>query len=143
VVPQHLLKLRKATRYILSWYDRVQVYRFPDATYEHFRQIVLFGVHRSKAVVPDGEMTERLTQMAAGKEALLPLEAAPEPAYTLSPLAVKSGAFQFRSQFVAPADALAEARQVGALTTADWRELLDPQSAQVPLRPLTPCRVAK
>ncbi|MCA9968523.1 MAG: hypothetical protein KC423_29965, partial [Anaerolineales bacterium] len=37
VVPQHLLRLRKATRYILSWYDRVQVYRFPDDTYDQFK----------------------------------------------------------------------------------------------------------
>jgi hypothetical protein len=141
VVPQHLLKFRKATRYILSWYDRVQVFRFPDDLYQRFRQIVLFGVHRPKAVVPDGEMVERLLEMAAGKEALPPLTAAPEPLYTLPPLAVKPGAFQFRSQFVDPVDALAEARQMGASTTAAWREHLDPQSAQVPLRPLTPLKI--
>jgi hypothetical protein len=149
VVPQHLLKLHKATRYILSWYDRVQVYRFPDDTYERFKQIVFFGTHRPEAIVPDNEMVERLTQtcpehgrrMAAGKAALLPLAAAPEPCYALPPLAVKPGAFQFRSQFVDPADALAEARQVGASTTAAWREHLDPQSAQVPLRPLTPLKI--
>ena len=141
VVPQHLLKFRKATRYILSWYDRVQVFRFPDGLYDRFRQIVLFGVHRPKAVVPDGEMVDRLAQMAASKEALLPLMAAPAPAYTLPPLAVKPGAFQFRSQFVDPADALAEARQLGASTTAAWREHLDPNSAQVPLQPLTPLKI--
>ena len=58
VVPQHMLRFRKATRYILSWYDQVQIYRFPDDTYDQFKQIVLFGVHRPKAVAPDGEMVE-------------------------------------------------------------------------------------
>ena len=141
VVPQHLLKFRKATRYILSWYDRIQVYRFPDDTYDRFRQIVLFGVHRPKAVVPDGEIVERWVQMAVDKDALPPLTAAPEPLYILPPLTVKPGAFQFRSQFVDPADALAEARQLGASTTAAWCEHLDPNSAQVPLRPLTPLKI--
>src|SRR5690606_13712736 len=27
VVPQHLLRFRKATRYLLSWYEQLQVYR--------------------------------------------------------------------------------------------------------------------
>ncbi|MFZ1396591.1 MAG: DUF6094 domain-containing protein, partial [Candidatus Promineifilaceae bacterium] len=48
VVPQHMLRFRKATRYVLSWYDQVQIYRFPDEEYERFKQIVLFGVLRPK-----------------------------------------------------------------------------------------------
>lgn len=141
VVPQHMLRFRKATRYILSWYDQVQIYRFPDDTYDQFKQIVLFGVHRPKAVTPNGEMVERLAQQAAGREMLPPLTAVPEPVYTLPPLAVKRGAFRFRSQFVDPADALAEARQLGASAKSAWREHLDPDSAHVPLRPLTPLKI--
>lgn len=141
VVPQHMLRFRKATRYILSWYGRVQVYRFPDDTYDRFRQIVLFGIHRPKAITPDGEMVEKLAQLAVGKEMLAPLTAAPEPVYTLPPLAVKKGQFKFRSHFVDPADALAEARQMGASTKTAWREHLDPDSAHVPLRPLTPLKI--
>ncbi|MCI0395986.1 MAG: DUF6094 domain-containing protein [Chloroflexi bacterium] len=141
VVPQHLLQFRRATRYILSWYDRVQVYRFPDETYGRFRQIVLFGVHRPKAVTPDAELVERLAQMAAEKDALPPLTAAPEPIYALPPLVVKPGVFHFRSQFVDPAAALAEAQRQGARTTAAWCEHLDPGSAGVALRPLTPLKI--
>lgn len=59
VVPQHMLRFRKAIRYILSWYDQVQIYRFPDDTYDRFKQIVLFGVLRPKATAPDDEMVER------------------------------------------------------------------------------------
>ncbi|MCP4421950.1 MAG: hypothetical protein GY805_35500, partial [Chloroflexi bacterium] len=46
VVPQHILRMRKAAKYIASHYEQVRVYRFPDGEYERFRQIVLFGVRR-------------------------------------------------------------------------------------------------
>ena len=89
VVPQHMLRFRKATRYILSWYDQVQIFRFPDEEYDRFKQIVLFGVLRPKAVAPDGEMVEKLAQLAVGKEMLPSLTAVSEPTYTLPPLTVK------------------------------------------------------
>ncbi|MCB8980634.1 MAG: hypothetical protein H6657_24755 [Ardenticatenaceae bacterium] len=141
VVPQHMLRFRKATFYILSWYDQVQIYRFPDDTYDRFKQIVLFGVLRPKATAPDSEMVERIAQLAVGKEMLLPLTAVSEPTYTLPPLIVNHSAFKFRSQFVDPADALAEARQLGVSSKAAWREHLDPNCANVPLRPLTPLKI--
>ncbi|MBE2223945.1 MAG: class I SAM-dependent methyltransferase, partial [Anaerolineae bacterium] len=84
VVPQHMLRFRKATRYILSWYDQVQIYRFPDEEYDQFKQIVLFGIHRSKAVAPDGEMVEKLAQLSLDKELLSPLTApSTEPVLSL------------------------------------------------------------
>ncbi|WP_420640483.1 DUF6094 domain-containing protein [Candidatus Leptofilum sp.] len=141
VVPQHMLRFRKATRYILSWYDRVKVFRFPDEEYDRFKQIVLFGVLRPKAITPESEIVEKLARQAVGKEMLPPLTAVSEPLYSLPPLAVKHGAFKFRSQFVDPADALAEARQLGASTKDAWHEHLDPDGANVPLRPLTPLKI--
>ena len=141
VVPQHMLRFRKATRYILSWYDQVQIYRFPDEEYGRFQQIVLFGIHRPKAVTPDGKMVEKLVHKAVGKGALLPLMAAATPTYTLPPLTIKQSAFKFRSQFVDPLDALSEAKQMGASTQSAWREHLDPDNNQVALRPLTPLKI--
>ncbi|MFQ5401571.1 MAG: DUF6094 domain-containing protein [Anaerolineae bacterium] len=141
VVPQHMLRFRKAARYLLSWYDQIQIFRFPDEEYEQFKQIVLFGVLRRKAIALDGEIVEKWAQLAADKEMLQPLTAVSEPTYTLPPLTVKHSVFKFRSQFVDPADALAEARQLGASTKVAWREHLDPDSAQVPLRPLTPLKI--
>lgn len=86
-------------------------------------------------------MVERLDQQAVGKERLLPLTAAATPTYTLPPLAVKPAMFKFRSEFVDPADALAEAKQIGASAITAWREHLDPESSQVALRPLTPLKI--
>ena len=141
VVPQHLLKFRKAARYVLSHFDHVRVYRFPDEEYGQFRQIVLFGVRRKRATTPEVEAVDNLRAMAEGKEALPPLTAAEEPLYTLPSLAVKPGDFKFRSLFVDPAEALAEAAQYGAATTDDWRRHLDPATAEAPLRPLTPLKI--
>lgn len=141
VVPQHLLKFRKAARYVLSHFDDVRVYRFPDDTYEQFRQIVLFGVRRRKATTPDIENVDKMRTLAEGKEALEPLAAAVEPCYTLPSLVVSGSSFKFRSMFVDPADALAEAAQYGASTTDEWRRHLDPTTAEAPLRPLTPLKI--
>ncbi|MCP4423505.1 MAG: class I SAM-dependent methyltransferase, partial [Chloroflexi bacterium] len=115
VVSRHILRMRKAAKYIVSHYDQVRVYRFPDGEYERFKQVVLFGVRRPNGIVPDATAVEAL--MAMGQDSLLaehnlqPLEAAEEPIYTLPPLIVKNNAFKFRTMFVAPADAIAEARQ--------------------------------
>jgi hypothetical protein len=54
---------------------------------------------------------------------------------------VKKNQFVFRSHFIDPADALAEARAAGAATTAVWREHLDPHGQQTTLRPLTPLKI--
>jgi hypothetical protein len=126
VVPQHLLKFRKAARYVLSHFADVRVYRFPDEEYEQFRQIVLFGVRRKRATTPEAEAVDAFRAMAEGKEALPALAMATEPRYTLPPLLVNPSEFKFRSLFVDPAEALAEAEQYGARTTDEWRRHLDP-----------------
>ncbi|MCZ7672317.1 MAG: hypothetical protein M5U34_36950 [Chloroflexi bacterium] len=59
----------------------------------------------------------------------------------MPPLTVKRTAFKFRSHFVDPADALTEARQMGASTKPTWHEHLDPATTHVPLRPLTPLKI--
>ena len=146
VVPRHILKMRKAAKYIAAHYDQVRVYRFPDGEYEQFKQIVLFGIRRPNGIVPDAAIVDAL--IAMGQENALPvaqrlepLTAVSEPIYTLPPLAVKDSQFKFRSMFVDPTDALAEARQTGASTTDAWRQQLDPAGVNVPLRPLTPLKI--
>jgi hypothetical protein len=144
VIPRHILKMRKLAQYLVSHFEDIHLYRFPNETYERFKQVVVFGHRRPKAVAPDDKSVETLRGMGQGETSLLageglaPLTAVSEPLYALPPPAVKDSAFKFRSIFVDLADALAEARQVGAATKAAWREHLDPESFGVPLRPLTP-----
>ena len=49
VIPQSVLGHKKIARYLAGWYDKMQVYRFPDPEYARFRQIVLFGYRNAKA----------------------------------------------------------------------------------------------
>lgn len=147
VIPQHVLNMRKLAAYIVSHFQDMRVFRFPDDTYEQFKQIVLFAMRRAKAVAPDPGDVAQLRGYARGESSLLvkenlpPLVAAPEPLYTLPSLLIKDNAFRFRSFFVDPADALAEAKEVGVCTTEAWRDHLDPSRAQVSLRPLTPLKI--
>ncbi|MCP5098260.1 MAG: hypothetical protein GY943_22145, partial [Chloroflexi bacterium] len=147
VVPRHILRMRKAAKYIAAHFDQVRVYRFPDGAYEQFKQIVLFGIRRPKGVVPEAAIVDALIDMGQKTDSLLvkqnlePLTAVSNPIYSLPPLIVKDNAFKFRSMFVDPADALAEARQTGASTSDVWRQHLDPAGVNVPLRPLTPLKI--
>ncbi|MBK8904467.1 MAG: hypothetical protein IPM53_25030 [Anaerolineaceae bacterium] len=154
-MPQHLLKLRKLAEYLLSHFQNIQIYRFPDSTetpgqdglYERFKQIVLFGVRGRQAVPPDPAAVVALRALAEGDTPLLvqqqlsPLAAPAEPLYELPPLMVKDSGFKFRALFIDPADALAEARQLGASSKPAWRDHLDPATVDVPLRPLTPLKI--
>ncbi len=138
--------MRKAAKYIAAHYEQARVYRFLDGEYERFKQIVLFGVCRPQGIVPDTAAVESL--MARGQdsllaETLLPLTAVDEPIYTLPPLVVKDNAFKFRSLFADPANALAEARQMGAFTGDAWRQHLSPAGVTVPLRPLPSAAVRR
>lgn len=146
VVPQHILKNRKVAQYLVAHFQDIRVCRFPDGVYEQFRQIVCFGVRRRKAVPPDPAAVESLRAFGESNPSLLakelsPLTAAPEPVYTLPALVIKESSFKFRSQFVDPADALVEAQQSGAVTTAAWRQHLDPATEDVSLQPLTPLKI--
>ncbi|MCP5011792.1 MAG: DEAD/DEAH box helicase family protein, partial [Aestuariibacter sp.] len=100
-----------------------------------------------KGVVPDAAIVDALIDMGQKTDSLLvkqnlePLTAVSNPIYSLPPPIVKDNAFKFRSMFVDPADALAEARQTGASTSDVWRQHLDPAGVNVPLRPLTPLKI--
>lgn len=73
VIPQHILKMRKLAQYVVSHFQDIRVYRFPDGTYERFKQIVLFGVRRTKALAPDPEAVESLRTLGQGNT-LLPTQ---------------------------------------------------------------------
>ncbi|MEZ4641689.1 MAG: DUF6094 domain-containing protein [Chloroflexota bacterium] len=147
VIPRHILKLRKLAQYLAAHFQDIRVYRFPDESYARFKQVVVFGSRRAKAVPPDSELVNELRAYGEGEVQLLAmpslssLTAVSEPLYSLPSLVVKDSQFKFRSQFVDPVDALAEARQLGASTKPAWREHLDPDSSHVPLRPLTPLKI--
>ncbi|MCP5100120.1 MAG: methyltransferase, partial [Chloroflexi bacterium] len=71
IVPRHILRMRKAAKYIAAHFDQVRVYRFPDGAYEQFKQIVLFGTRRPKGVVPDAATVDTLIAMGQETDSLL------------------------------------------------------------------------
>jgi hypothetical protein len=141
VVPQHLLRFRKAAAYLLAHYEERRIFRFPDDDYDRFKQIVFFGRRRARATTPEAAGIEELRLLSLNRDTLPPLTAAAEAVYTLPPLMVPDGRFHFRSQFVDPADALAEAAAVGVAQSHNWRRHLSPEAAGVPLEPLMPLKV--
>lgn len=147
VIPHHLLRRRKLVEYLLSHFTAIQVFRFPDETYDAFKQIVLFGIRCARAVSVDPAAITALSTLAEGETPLLikqqlePLTLAKVPTFTLPSLLVRDEQFQFRSLFVAPADALAEARAMGASTKGAWKEHLGSNSQDMRLRPLTPLKI--
>jgi hypothetical protein len=141
VVPQRLLGHRKAAAYLLAHYDQTSIFRFPDPYYEQFKQMVFFGLRRQRSLTPAAADIDRLWSLRYGPDKLPILTAAPEPVYSLPPLALSGNHFHFRSQFVDPADALQEADAVGATQSADWRRHLHPAAADVPLDPLMPLKI--
>lgn len=52
-------------RYLASWYEGIRLFRFQDEEYRRFRQTVLFGVKRSRALL-DLNQLEQLKQKADG-----------------------------------------------------------------------------
>ena len=59
LIPQPRLVV--SARYLASHYTRIKALRFPDPEYGAFRQIVLFGIRKSKAT-PDPSVQSRLEE---------------------------------------------------------------------------------
>lgn len=101
-------------RLLSTWFERLQVWRFPDPEYDTFRQIVLFGIKKVRGTLDDAEQT-RLAGLAGAT--LPPLIAAPTP---LIPLRSTPPIPVFRSTRPDP-ELLAQE----VLASPAWQELWD------------------
>ncbi|MCA9924214.1 MAG: hypothetical protein KC421_17680, partial [Anaerolineales bacterium] len=138
VVPRHMLNHRRAAGYLVSWFRDIQVYKFPEPLYNRFKQIIVFGVRRPHATIGDHEYIEKLRSMGKGEIDIPALPELAEPMYTLP--ADKPGKFEFRSLFVDPEVARAEALDI-LNTNAELQAMLLPKSENLSFRPLTPLKV--
>lgn len=139
VVPRHMLAHRSARRYLATWFDRLRVYRFPQPFYARFKQVVVFGIRKPKAAIPDPDRMEKLYALGKGEQSLPELCPQDRPLYTLPPLLKQP--FHFRSIFVDPQRALAEAQTAGIATTEAYAGHLAPTGAAHRLDPLTPLKI--
>ncbi|MCB0031604.1 MAG: hypothetical protein KDE28_27020, partial [Anaerolineales bacterium] len=91
---------------------------------------------------PDAAQLNWLKGMAGAGSQLESLTHQPEPRYTLPPAALPDKAFVFRSRFVDPAAAQAEANAMGVRQTRGWKRQLAPAEAPAePIRPIMPLKI--
>ncbi|MBK8989277.1 MAG: hypothetical protein IPM39_24970 [Chloroflexi bacterium] len=144
VIPRHLLHYEKTAPYLLSWFEDIQIFRFPDPFYERFKQVIVFAVARKDRISPEADAVRKIRQLGQPIQAvdIEPLIPAPEPVYTLPALTLPQDQMRFRSWNTSPADASKEAHARGVITTAAFRELIAPTTSKGPdLRPVTPMKI--
>lgn len=133
LVPQP--RLAVSARYLSSHFDAIQAFRFPDPDYRAFRQIVLFGLRKGKAV-PDPASQAAVEAWSHGE--LEPLsDAVPSP--TIAVPRLPAGDVLFASLTFDPRQAAVEAQSRGLWAQPEVTEQLWPSDEQ-PVRPLMPLR---
>jgi len=141
VVPHHMLTRKKTVRYLTSWFNTIQVYRFPDPFYEQFNQVVVFGLRNKKSGIPTADKVNLLLEIGEKGEAWEVLKTG-ENEYKLPKKAiVPDSSFKFQGMFINPADALAEARKHGVVNSDSYQTHLHPTEIHSVLRPLTPMKI--
>ena len=133
LVPQP--RLAVSARYLSSHFDEIRAYRFPDPDYRTFRQVVLFGLRKGKAV-PDPASQAAVEAWSHGE--LEPLsDALPSP--TIAVPRLPAGDVLFASLTFDPRQAAMEAQSRGLWAQPELIAQLWPSDEQ-PVRPLMPLR---
>ena len=79
VIPDYrLVQTRKIARFLTARYDRLRAWRFPNAEYQSFHQIVLVGIRRKRAL-QDRLAADYLVDMVQGELPVLPESPLDEP----------------------------------------------------------------
>jgi Uncharacterised methyltransferase family (DUF6094) len=134
LIPQYRLDARMA-RFLATYYEQLQPFRFPDPEYDDFRQMVVFGVLKPGPLF-DEAVALTLLQACHGALPVLPEQ--PEITFAIPrPEPIK---FFFRGNVIDPDEALAEALRTGAWHSPEWREWLEPRSDLDALQPLMPLK---
>jgi hypothetical protein len=137
VIPQYRLDPRMAG-YLAAGFDRLQLFRFPDPEYDNFRQMVVMGVRRAKAVRNDPLALE-LVQRCRGELPILPEAPTADQQYAVpEPVALKLGFF-FRGDKINADELLAEAMLSGAWHSAQWEKAITPVGA-LTMHPVMPIK---
>ena len=143
IVPQRLLAHPETAQYLSSWFAQESLYRFPDAEYARFQQIILFAVRRPRAQAPDKTQVEQYRAIGqGGPDALPPLSLAETPAFRLPPLAAPAAKHLCRPQSLDPVAVQAELARYGVSADPAWQaQIAPPAAADAPLELLTPLRL--
>ena len=139
IVQKHLNK--ETARYLSTHFENIQVRRFPDAEYEAFKQVIIFGTKKS-AVFRNPKTERELGKIVSlSKDEIPSLEKVSQPFYQLVAPAAN---FDFYLDTVNPEQALAEIRTKGLLMKGVVTDIVFPNEAPriTPLMPLRKGHVA-
>ncbi|MCB8986722.1 MAG: N-6 DNA methylase [Ardenticatenaceae bacterium] len=144
VIPRHMLHYDKTAPYLVSWYENIQIFRFPDPFYERFKQVIVFGTLRASRISPENEQVREIRKLGQPIQVvdLDPLVATPEPVYTLPALTLPQAQMRFRGWNVSLDDAGEEAHAKGVIQSKEFRAIVAPETGQGPkLRPVMPMKI--
>jgi len=142
IVPQQVLANRRCANHLAAWYDDINVYSVVDGEFEKFKQVILFGVKRTKRQDVDKRIVSKI--LKAGWVRPTPIDAAPVVTYTVPPVRIPADKYTFRKTVISRAETLALVATRGAQATAEYKKLDHPDTTIefVPVTPLKTGHVA-
>jgi hypothetical protein len=147
IIPQKILGMIEVARLLAGHYEDITVYRFPDGSYEKFKQVVVLAYKRKLYQPPTEKEVLSLQNLAT--EELDPIETAVEPIYELL-AAPSKGAngkpLVFKRTDWEPEEVVEATMEAGVQNTSEWLDLIHPtrglkQFAQ-PVMPLKKGHIA-
>ena len=134
LIPQ--ARLDKAIAKMLAYrFDDVRVFRFPDAEYQSFKQVVVFGALKKRPDINDG-LTRYLISVGQG-QAIIPSLDNADCKYTV-PLSPSVKNFLFRTTQIDPEELEIELRQHGL--RGKINRMVSPLSLSERIKPIMPLR---
>lgn len=139
IIPERILTDKNVRRFMYSWFDDMTVYRFPGEEYNLYKQVVLYGIHRTRPQAVTAEFMRPLVRLSETKEFLQEHPVFENPIYVLDNIRVPDK-FWFWGLKPDPEAISLELASHGLSTRHDFRTLLTPAGA-VKLDPLVPMKV--
>lgn len=134
LIPQ--ARLDKAIAKMLAYrFDDVRVFRFPDAEYQSFKQVVVFGALKKRPDINDG-LTRYFISVGQGKAIIPSLDNA-DCKYTV-PLSPSVKNFLFRTTQIDPEELEIELKQHGL--RGKINRMVSPLSLSERIKPIMPLR---
>ncbi len=145
IVPKSALGIPAIARHLAARYDDLGIYRFPDAEYAAYKQVVVFGVRKPRYALPTDVAVATITDWARLPASELPVLAMQSSArYRVPPAPLRDvdgRAPVFRRTHWQPEDLIAAAQANGVRAKSKaWREALADANAELSLCPAMPLK---
>ncbi len=145
LIPQRQLGNVSIARRLAGTLDTITIVRFPDAEFEAFEQVVVFGVKRARYLAPAQSSIDRIVRFATLPPTQLPvLQAQTQPVYIVPPAPahdLDGRAPAFRRLHWEPEDVVHAAMTHGVRARSRaWRDALEAVDADIVVHPAMPLK---